>query len=128
MADGGYRAFGAGQYLYQPQNQQSHHPRHFRNGSPVNNSRIGFHNNDTPSPNRSPGTHSPAFNNMFSHGHQQSQHSLLNGSQPHQRFQMQMNMSKHFQNQGNHQVSHHQSQHSDISGPNGHSFGTHQHN
>lgn len=127
MADGGFRFSGTGQYFYQPQNQQAHHPR-LRNGSPVNNPRIGFHNNDTPSPNRSPGTHSPAYNNMYNHGHQQNQHSLLNGGS-HQRFQMQMGMGKHFQHQGNqHQGGHHQTQHSEHGAPNGHAFANHQHN
>lgn len=128
MADGGFRFTGTGQYLYQPQTQQNHHSR-LRNGSPVNNPRIGFHNNETPSPNRSPGTHSPAFSSMYNHGHQQNQHSLLNGVAPHQRFQMQMGMGKHFQHQGNqHQGGHHQNQHSEHGAPNGHSYGNHQHN
>ena len=129
MADGVFRFPGAGPYLYQPQNQQPHNPRHFqhqRHPSPVNNPRIGFHANDTPSPNRSPGTHSPAFN-MFSHGQHQSQHSLLNGGQPHHRYQMQMNMPKGYPGSASqHQGAHGQHQHLDHSSTNG--YGNHQHN
>lgn len=134
MADGGFRFPGAGQYYYQQQGQQAHHARHShqRNASPVNNPRIGFHTNDTPSPNRSPGTHSPAHSaySMFNQGHQHNQHGLLNGAQSHQRFQMQMNMNKHHPHQGSqYQPAHHQSQlHHDPGAHNGHAFGTHQHN
>ena len=129
MADGGFRFSGAGQYFYQPQNQQSQHPRHLhqRTHSPVNNSRLGFQSNDTPSPSRSPGTNSPAFS-MFSQGHHQSQHSLLNGAQPHQRYQMQMNMSKHFPNQTSHQGNHHSHQHQEHGIANGQNYASHQHN
>ena len=130
MADGGFRFSGAGQYFYQPQNQQSQHSRHLhqRTHSPVNNPRLGFQNNDTPSPSRSPGTHSPAFS-MFNQAHHQSQHSLLNGSQPHQRYQMQMNMSKHFPNQANqHQGNHHAHQHQEHGIANGQNYSNHQHN
>lgn len=62
---------------------------------------------------------------MFGQGHHQSQHSLLNGSQPHQRYQMSMNnMSKHFPNQANH----HPHQHQEHGLANGQNYSNHQHN
>jgi CCR4-NOT transcription complex subunit 6 len=83
MADG-YRfpQQSAGNYYY-PQHTQPHHPRHqiIRNGTPPNNIRSVF-SADTPSPSRSPDSHSPAQNlyGMFNQNHQQGQHGRVNGA------------------------------------------------
>ncbi|KAF2219868.1 glucose-repressible alcohol dehydrogenase-like protein transcriptional effector [Elsinoe ampelina] len=125
MADGGYRFSGAGQYFYQGQNQQAHRGHlHQRTGSPTSSARLGFHNNDTPSPNRSTGTNSPAFS-MFGQGHHGGQHSLLNGNQNHRGFQVPMNLNKYSQQSGQHQSNHHQNHGSDQIFQNGYN---HQHN
>lgn len=118
---------GAGQYFYPGQNQQQTHPsRHNqqRPGSPPNQ-RVGFLSAETPSPGRSTGTSSPAFG-MFGQGHHQGGHSLLNGAQSHQRYQMQMH--KHFSaGQSNqHQGSHHQNHGPDHNLQNG--YAGHSHN
>ncbi|KAK4999702.1 Glucose-repressible alcohol dehydrogenase transcriptional effector [Elasticomyces elasticus] len=138
MADGSYRfQQGAGHYFYQQQNQQAHQTRHphQRNGSPVNNSRLAFNpSTDTPSPNRSPGTHSPAHNTYGMYGqnaHQQNQHVMLNGGPNRNRYQMQMNLGKPFQHQAHQHQTHHQNaQHHGDGGHSGHggNFGNHQHN
>ncbi|PSK54056.1 Glucose-repressible alcohol dehydrogenase transcriptional effector [Elsinoe australis] len=62
---------------------------------------------------------------MFGQGHHQGQHSLLNGNQPHQRYQMQMNLSKHFPQGNQHQSNHHQNHAPDHVLQNGYN---HQHN
>ncbi|KAI9736954.1 MAG: Glucose-repressible alcohol dehydrogenase transcriptional effector [Cirrosporium novae-zelandiae] len=112
MADGTYRfqQTGAGQYYYQTQqNHQRQQQQHLtRNGSPVSNGRIGGFSSDTPSPTRSPISHSPAYN-MYSQNHQQSQHPLLNGNHPYRFGGLPINLtSKH--HQPNHQ-NHHTQQH-----------------
>src|SRR4051812_24199965 len=68
----------AGNYYFPQHNQ----PRHqiLRNGTPPNNIRSAF-STDTPSPSRSPDSHSPAHNlyGMFNQGHQQGQHGRASG-------------------------------------------------
>ncbi|KAK3720583.1 Glucose-repressible alcohol dehydrogenase transcriptional effector [Vermiconidia calcicola] len=130
MADGFNRFNTGGQFYYH--NQHSGHPRnlHNRNGSPIGNSRSLFQANpDTPSPNRSPGTHSPAHNpySMYNHGNHRQNHGLLNGGAGHQNFQM--NMHKGFQGQSHgHQGHHVNNQHQDHGGIGGQGgFGNHQH-
>lgn len=136
MADGFNRFNSGGQYYYA--NHNTSHPRnqlHHRAGSPTTNgnSRGGLFqsNTDTTSPNRSPGTNSPAHNpyTMFnSHNHRQN-HGLLNGGAAHQNFQPQINLNKAFQSQSHGHSSHHMSnQHNEHSGLSGqHSYGNHQH-
>ena len=102
MADGFNRFHTGGQYLYQNQHNRNLHSH--RNGSPISNTRGLFQPNiDTPSPNRSPGTNSPAHNpySMFNHGNHRQNHGLLNGNAGHQAYQPQMNLAKHFQNHQN---------------------------
>lgn len=137
MADGAFRFQGAGQYFYNPQSQTRQ--LHTRHASPVsvqvNNPRIAFSNNDTPSPNRSPGTHSPAFPNMFGQNHNHNRQNVLSNQGPHQQYINQMNIAKfggqqhQQQHQNHHQVQqqhhdHQQQQH------NGHmsAFANHSHN
>jgi CCR4-NOT transcription complex subunit 6 len=127
MADGFARFNPGGQFYY------NHHPRsqHHRNGSPTNNTRSLFQPNaDTPSPNRSPGTNSPAHNayGMYNHGNHRQNHGLLNGGAAHQGFQM--NMHKPFQSQSHGHNSHHvNNQHQEHGGMGGQgSYGNHQHN
>lgn len=135
MADGYARYQAGGQYLYQPNHHQQSVPArslHHRNGSPIANNRGLFPLTDTPSPNRSPGTHSPAGNpySMYNNTSHRHNNALLNGA-GHHNFQMQMNLQKHFQNQGGHaQQAHHLNQHhEDQGGHGGHgNFGSHQHN
>ncbi|KXT03138.1 hypothetical protein AC578_7703 [Pseudocercospora eumusae] len=135
MADGFSRFNTGGQYFYQ--NQHNSHTRgqlqqqHHRTGSPINNgSRLFQPNPDTPSPNRSPGTNSPAYSMFSNHNHRQN-HGLLNGSGAHHNFQPQVNLSKAFQSQSQaqHQAHHINNQHNDHSGLSGHTnnFGNHQH-
>ena len=128
MADA-YNRFNSGGQFYYHNNQ---HPRnlHNRNGSPIGNTRALFQPNaDTPSPNRSPGTHSPAHNsyNMYNHNSHRQNHGLLNGGAGHQTFGM--GMHKNFQNQSHgHQGHHVNNQHQDHSGMGGQgAFGNHQH-
>lgn len=132
MADG-FNRFNPGGQFYFP-NQHTSHPRglqqQHRNGSPIGNSRALFQQNaDTPSPNRSPGTNSPAHNpyGMYSHNNHRQSHGLLNGASNHQNYQM--NMHKGFQGQSHGHQSHHvNNQHQDhgtIGGQGG--FGNHQH-
>lgn len=124
MADGPFRFQGAGQYLYNAQNQNRQ--LHTRHGSPVNNPRIGFAATDTPSPNRSPGANSPAFT-MFGQNHQQSRHALLNG-QSHHQYINSMNIAKHFvQHPNQHQTHHQNQQHHDHNGGHASAFANHQH-
>ncbi|KAL1303184.1 hypothetical protein AAFC00_006609 [Neodothiora populina] len=128
MADGAFRFQGAGQYFYNPQTQNRQ--IHTRHASPVNNPRIGFPSTDTPSPNRSPGTQSPAFAAMFGQNHNQSRHALLNG-QSHQQYINQMNIAKQFGQHGHQHPNHHQNQqHHDHPPHNPHAsaFGNHTHN
>ena len=152
MADGSYRFHqsGAGPFYYQ-HNQQVHHQQRnlARNGSPVNNGRIGF-NNDTPSelptlslsrgsnsfqpspPSRSPVSQAAGHNpySIFNPGHQQGQHGLMNGTNSaHQRY-MQMNLPHKYQHQS-HQQHHNQPNHHQQQNHGGHpSQGAmgHQHN
>ena len=133
MADAFNRFNPGGQFFYHTQ-QQSSHPRnlHHRNGSPISNTRQLFSNPDTPSPNRSPGTHSPAHNpyNMFnSHGNHRQNHGLLNGGATHQSFGG-MNIPKSFHSNNHTQQSHHvNNHHQDHGGLGGHGgFSNHQHN
>lgn len=100
-------AFPGSQYFYQ--NQHSRTANH-RNGSPISNSRGLFQPNpDTPSPNRSPGTHSPAGNpytTMYgNHGNHRQAH-LLNGGAGHS-FQTQLGLHKGFQSQSHGGQAHH---------------------
>ncbi|RMY59730.1 hypothetical protein D0863_11835 [Hortaea werneckii] len=126
MADGFNRFNTGGPYFYP--NTHSAHARtlHARNGSPIPNSRGLFQPTaDTPSPNRSPGTASPAHNpyNMFN----RQNHGLLNGAG--HTFQTQMGLHKGFGNQNHgHQAHHLGGQHQDH-GLGGHAsaFGAHQH-
>jgi CCR4-NOT transcription complex subunit 6 len=88
-------------------NQNAHARGVPRNcGSPISTTRALFQPNpDTPSPNRSPGTQSPAHNpySMFNqHGHRQN-HGMLNGVASHN---YQMNIHKTYANQS-HAASHH---------------------
>src|SRR6187402_703536 len=97
MADG-YRfpQQSAGSYYY-PQHTQPHHPRSqiIRNGTPPNNIRSVF-NPDTPSPSRSPDSHSPAQSlyGMFNQTHQQGQHGRVNGA-PGRGMPMMYNFQQH---------------------------------
>ena len=128
MADGYNRFNTGGQFFY---NQHSGHPRnlHHRNGSPIGNSRTLFQPNaDTPSPNRSPGTHSPAYGSMYNHGSHRQNHGLLNGGVGHQKYQVNMHQGFQSQNHG-HQGHHVNNQHQDHGVMGGQSgFGNHQHN
>lgn len=132
MADGSNRFNTGGPYFYP--NQHSGHPRnlHHRNGSPIFTSRGLFQPSaDTPSPNRSPGTHSPAHNpysSMYNHGNHRQNHSLLNGGAGHT-YQNQIGMHKGFQAQNHgHQAHHLNNQHQDHGiGAHSNNFGGHQH-
>ncbi|TVY16974.1 Glucose-repressible alcohol dehydrogenase transcriptional effector [Lachnellula arida] len=102
MADGyRYPPQSAGNYYYQ-QPTHAHHPRHIlRNGTPPNNRSI--FPTETPSPSRSPDSHSPAQNlyGMFGQGNQHGQHgNRVNGGG-----RGQMSMMYNFQHQ--HQQQHH---------------------
>ncbi|KAK0290676.1 Glucose-repressible alcohol dehydrogenase transcriptional effector [Friedmanniomyces endolithicus] len=126
MADAFNRFNTGGQYFYQPQ-----HPRtlNHRNGSPISNSRGLFQpNTDTPSPNRSPGTHSPAHNPyaMYNHSNHRQNHLLSSGAG--HNFQTQMGLHKGFQNQNHGNNSHHMSSQTQDHGVVGHNsaFGNHQ--
>jgi CCR4-NOT transcription complex subunit 6 len=130
MADGSNRFNPGGQFFY---NQHFSHPRnlHHRNGSPTGDRRALFQPNaDTPSPNRSPGTNSPAHNHygMYNHGSHRQNHGLLNGGAGHQGYQM--SMHKPFQSQSHGHQSHHvNNQHQDHAGMGGQGgYGNHQHN
>nr|POE78763.1 glucose-repressible alcohol dehydrogenase transcriptional effector [Quercus suber] len=134
MADG-YNRFTGGQYYY-PNNHSAAHARgiNHRNGSPVSNNRglIFSQNTDTPSPNRSPGTNSPAHNpysSMYNHGTHRTNHGLLNGNAGHQTYQAQMGLHKGFQSQAHgHQGHHVGNQSGHDNGLGGHnSFAGHQH-
>ena len=105
MADGPYRFHqpGTGQFYTQHHNQQVYQQqqqqRHIaRNGSPVNGARTAY-NNDTPSPSRSPISHSAGQNHygMFNQGHQQGQPGIMNGGSSHQQRYMPMNLPHKFQ-------------------------------
>lgn len=136
MADGFNRFNTGGQQYFYPQNHTSHnsHARnqlHHRNGSPIsNNSRLFQPNADTPSPNRSPGTNSPAHNpySMFNNHNHRQNHGLLNGG-AHQNFQPQTALGKAFTSQMHGNQHHMNNQHHDH-GLGGHtnSYGNHQHN
>ncbi|RDL41112.1 DNase I-like protein [Venustampulla echinocandica] len=82
----------------------SHHSRHqiTRNGTPPNNLRSTF-TTETPSPSRSPDSHSPAqtLYGMFNQGHQQGQHGRVNGG-PGRGLPLMYN----FQHQNAHQTQH----------------------
>lgn len=120
MADGFNRSYAGGQYYYP--NHNSSHPRnpHLRNGSPINNNRSLFQvSADTPSPNRSPGTHSPAHHNSFSmYNHNSHRQNMMNGAGPgHQNYQSQIGIKgyqsqshsiqpHHINNQHSHQQDH----------------------
>ncbi|KAK6585376.1 hypothetical protein PZA11_002103 [Diplocarpon coronariae] len=71
----------AGSYFY-PQHTQQQHPRQqiIRNSTPPNNIR-SLYNAESPSPSRSPDSHSPGPNlyGMFNQSHQQGQHGRVNG-------------------------------------------------
>lgn len=81
MADG-YRfpQQPAGNFFHQHQYARQHP---IRSSTPPDNLRSAF-NVNTPSPSRSPDTHSPARNlyGMFNQSHQQGQHGRVNGSGP----------------------------------------------
>lgn len=130
MADAFNRFNPGGQFFFH--NQQSSHPRnlHHRNGSPINNSRSLFSSADTPSPNRSPGTHSPAHNpySMYNQGSHRQNHGLLNGGAGHQGFGMNVPKSFHSGGHGqqNHHVNNHHQDHNQIGGHG--AYGNHQHN
>lgn len=104
MADG-YRfpQQSAGNYYY-PQHTQPHHPRHqiIRNRTPPNNVRSAF-SADTPSPSRSPDSHSPvqSLYGMFNQSHQQGQHGRVNGGPGRG-----MPAMYNFQHQNSHQPQH----------------------
>ncbi|KAK5685909.1 Glucose-repressible alcohol dehydrogenase transcriptional effector [Elasticomyces elasticus] len=126
MADAFNRYNTGGQpYFYQPQHTRT---LNHRNGSPISSGRGLFQPNaDTPSPNRSPGTHSPAHNQfgMFNtHNHRQNH--LLSGGAGHN-YQTQMGLHKGFQGQ-NHANSHHMNSQNQDHGIVGHgsAFGNHQ--
>lgn len=83
MADGYPRFQAGGAYPYQNHTQQSRHLAH-RNGSPISGARGLFQPNlDAASPNRSPGTRSPAHNlyanNMFGTSNNHRHNQLLSG-------------------------------------------------
>ncbi|KAI9681477.1 MAG: Glucose-repressible alcohol dehydrogenase transcriptional effector [Caeruleum heppii] len=104
MADGSYRFQPAGHQFFYPGSQSNHHQRHLpRSGSPVNNGRVGFANG-TPSPSRSPVQQSPAHNlfGMYSQGHQQGQHPMMNGGPANRGYAMPMNLAHKYQTQQNH--------------------------
>jgi CCR4-NOT transcription complex subunit 6 len=130
MADG-FNRFGAGGPSYYYSNQHNRSTINHRNGSPISNGRGLFQPNpDTPSPNRSPGTHSPAHNSysMYNHGNHRQNH-LMNGGAGHQ-FQTQMGLHGKggFQGQNHTNNAHHlnnQSQEHSIGG-HGAPFGNHQ--
>jgi len=93
MADGTYRFQqpGAGQFFFQTQPQQQSHQRQLlRNGTNSPSGKLRY-THDTPSPARSPPlTQAAALNlAMYSQAHQ-GQHVMMNGSQAHQRFSMQI--------------------------------------
>ena len=102
MADG-YRfpQQSAGSYYY-PHHTQPHQPRHqiIRNGTPPHNVRSNF-STDTPSPSRSPDSHSPAHGlyGMFNQGHPSGQHGRVNGGPGGRGIPMMYN----FQHQNTHQ-------------------------
>lgn len=130
MADGYNRFNPGGQYFYQNQHTRNIH-NHNRTGSPITNSRTLFQPNaDTPSPSRSPGTHSPAHNpyGMYNHGNHRQNHGLLNGNAGHQTYQPQLNLAKHFQANA-HQNHHLNNQHNDHGGlsAHGNAFANHHH-
>jgi CCR4-NOT transcription complex subunit 6 len=133
MADGFNRFHAGSQYLYQNHNSGHNRNLHQRHGSPINNTRGLFQPNaDAASPNRSPGTNSPAHNtyNMYGHNNHRQNHGLLNGGTQHHNFQPQMNINKNFQSQNHgHQAHHVNNQHQDHGGMNNHttSYGNHQH-
>lgn len=130
MADG-FNRFNPGGHIFY-HNQQSNHSRnlHHRNGSPINSSRSLFSNADTPSPNRSPGTHSPAHNpyGMYNQGSHRQNHGLLNGGAGHQGFGMGVPKTFHSGGHGqqNHHVNNHHQDHNQIGGHG--AYGNHQHN
>lgn len=139
MADGLNR-FNPGQQHYLYQNHTSHSRGHplggHRNGSPVNNNGRGLYhpNADTPSPNRSPGTNSPAHNpyssSMYNHTSHRQNHNLLNGA-AHQTFQpQQAALGKVFQSSMHGGNQHHMNNQHHDNGMGGHTnhFGNHQHN
>ncbi|KAL2074190.1 hypothetical protein VTL71DRAFT_7968 [Oculimacula yallundae] len=98
----------AGSFYY-PQHAQSHHPRQqiIRNSTPPNNIRSVF-NAETPSPSRSPDSHSPAPNlyGMFNQGHQQGQHGRVNGG-PGRGMPMMYSNFQHQNSQQQHHPQHH---------------------
>ncbi|CZS93199.1 hypothetical protein WAI453_000890 [Rhynchosporium graminicola] len=99
----------AGSFYY-PQHAQPHHPRQqiIRNSTPPNNNRSVF-NADTPSPSRSPDSHSSAPNlyGMFNQGHQQGQHGRVNGGPGRGMPPMMYNNFQHQNNQQQHHPQHH---------------------
>ncbi|KAL3425187.1 endonuclease/Exonuclease/phosphatase [Phlyctema vagabunda] len=116
MADG-YRfpQQTAGTFYYPQQHaqQQHHHPRHLvRNATPPNNIRSIF-NNDTPSPSRSPDSHSPAQQSlygMFNQNQQHGQHGRVNGGPGGQRMPLMYN----YQHQNSHQPQQHTQHHTAL--------------
>ncbi|KAH8427968.1 CCR4-Not complex 3'-5'-exoribonuclease subunit Ccr4 [Aspergillus melleus] len=125
MADGTYRFQqpGAGQFFFQA--QQPHQRHLVRNGTNSPTGRLKF-NQDAPSPSRSPPIGQAAALNpftMYTQTHQ-GQHVMMNGSQAHQRFGMQI---PKFQSQSHHphpaQQAHHHTHHNQAS----HNI-NHQHN
>lgn len=136
MADGFNNRFNTGGQPYYPHQYPNNHTRaqlHQRNGSPISNSRGIFQpNTDTPSPNRSPGTNSPAHNpySMYNNHNHRQNHGLLNGAAgQHQSFQPNI-LGKPFQSQSHGHQSHHlNNHHNDHNGLGGHgnNYSNHQH-
>ncbi|KAF2773808.1 glucose-repressible alcohol dehydrogenase-like protein transcriptional effector [Teratosphaeria nubilosa] len=123
MADG-FNRFNPGHFSFNQNTRNLHH----RPGSPLFNSRALLQPNaDTPSPNRSPGTQSPAHNPYAMHNynsHRQN-HGLLNGASHNYQGQL---LQKGFQSQqqnhhGHHMANHHQ----DHTGISHALYGNHQH-
>ncbi|KAH8595518.1 Endonuclease/exonuclease/phosphatase [Bisporella sp. PMI_857] len=110
MADAYRFQQSAGNYYY-PQGTQPQHPRHqiIRNSTPPNNTRSPF-TIDTPSPSRSPDSHSPAHNPYAMFGSGPGQHTRVNGAAGRG---MQQHMGIYnYQQQNSHQQ--HSQQHSTI--------------
>ncbi|KAF4629749.1 hypothetical protein G7Y89_g8395 [Cudoniella acicularis] len=107
MADGyRYPQQSAGNYYYQQQHTQTHHARHqiIRNGTPPNNLRSAF-TTETPSPSRSPDSHSPAQNiyGMYNQGQAQGHHGRVNGTPSGRGMPLMYNFQQH---QSSHQQQH----------------------
>ncbi|OAP63293.1 hypothetical protein AYL99_02520 [Fonsecaea erecta] len=109
MADGAFRFHQPGAGQYYPTQHTSHRNQN-RATSPSGARRP--YTNDTPSPSRSPVGHSVAHNfNMYSQNGYQTQHSLMNGAQTHQRY-ANLHLPKYQPpHHGHHAVAQHHGQH-----------------